>query len=167
VQIHGERGLELEGRVDRIVRAPNGELRVGDYKTSRDFGKPVAPARVKRGTSLQVPLYALAVATDRNTHEVIGEALPVPLRPERDPDRDREAERSLELTEVETLAFPVLSELHGLLARGLFPFWRDREECRFCAYTIACRREHGPSRERVASSDALAGWLALRGGADA
>lgn len=166
LQIEGEIGLELEGRVDRIVRAPDGALRVGDYKTSRDFAKPVASKRVMRGSSLQVPLYALAVASERNTHDVIGEALPVPLRPERDPDGEREKERSLDLAEIEALALPVLNELHGLLARGLFPFWRDREECRYCAYTIACRREHGPSRERLASSDALAGWRALRARAD-
>ncbi|MBM4336689.1 MAG: hypothetical protein FJ108_12365 [Deltaproteobacteria bacterium] len=167
VQLHGERGLELEGRVDRIVRAPDGALRVGDYKTSRDFAKPVEKSRVKHGTSLQVPLYALAVASEGNTREVIGEALPVPLRPERDPDRERDKERSLELGEIETLALPVLDELHGLLARGLFPFWRDRKECRYCAYTIACRREHGPSRERLAAADSLASWRALRGGGDA
>ena len=166
VQIHGSASLELEGRVDRIVRTPDGTLRVGDYKTSRDFAKPVARARVQRGTSLQVPLYALTVAAERSTHEVIGDALPVPVRPERDRDRGRETERSLDLAEIETLAWPVLGELAGLLERGDFPFYFEREECRYCPYTIACRREHGPSRERVASSTALAPWRALRARAD-
>ena len=166
VHIHGSTSLELEGRVDRIVRLPDGTLRVGDYKTSRDFAKPVAPTRVQRGISLQVPLYALAVAAERSTHEVIGEALPVPVRPERDRDRGRETERSLDLTQIETLALPVLGELAGLLERGTFPFHYDREECRYCPYTIACRREHGPSRERMASSTALAPWRALRARAD-
>jgi RecB family exonuclease len=155
--------LELEGRVDRIVRAPDGALRVGDYKTSRDFAKPVAPKRVMRGTSLQVPLYALVVATERNT-PVIGEACGAPAA--RATPTATANGRSLS-SPTSRPGLPVLRELHDLLARGLFPFWRDREECRFCAYTIACRREHGPSRERLASSDALASWLALRGGAGA
>jgi RecB family exonuclease len=162
VPIHGDVSLELEGRVDRIVRTPGDILRVGDYKTSREFAKPVAPARVKRGTSLQVPLYALAVASERATHDVIGEALPVPVRPERDRDRGRDAERSLELAEIETLSLPVLEELAGLLKRGEFPFHHDTEECRYCPYKIACRHEHGPSRERIASSTTLAPWHALR-----
>ena len=157
VQIHGAVGLELEGRVDRIVRAPDGALRVGDYKTSRDFGKPVAPTRVKRGTSLQVPLYALAVATDRNTHDVIGEALPVPLRPERDPDRDRETERSLELSRDRDAGPPGSARARTICSSGASS--RSAATARNAAtvaYTIACRREHGPSRERLASSDALA-----------
>ncbi len=162
VAVGGASRLELKGRVDRIVGTPDGVLRVGDYKTSRNFAKPVAPVRVQRGLSLQVPLYALAVAALRNTHDVIGEALPIPVRPERDPDRGRETERSLELTEIEALALPVLGELAGLLERGSFPFHRDSEECRYCPYTIACRREHGPSRERIAASPGLANWRELR-----
>ncbi len=167
VHVHGDTSLELEGRVDRIVHLPDGGLRVGDYKTSRDFGKPVAPASVRRGTSLQVSLYALAVASDRSTLAVVGEALPVPVRPERDRDGGRETERSLELAEIEMFAFPVLEELAGLLARGSFPFHFEREECRYCPYTIACRREHGPSRERIASAEPLSAWRALRSRADA
>lgn len=158
----GTSRLELKGRVDRIVGTPDGALRVGDYKTSRNFAKPVAAVRVQRGLSLQVPLYALAVASLRNTHDVIGEALPIPVRPERDRDRGRETERSLELTEIEALALPVLGELAGLLERGSFPFHRDSEECRYCPYTIACRREHGPSRERIESSPSLMAWRELR-----
>ncbi|MEX2205112.1 MAG: PD-(D/E)XK nuclease family protein [Myxococcota bacterium] len=163
IELGGGIGLELEGRIDRIVQRPDGGLRVGDYKTSRNFAKPVEAPRVRRGTSLQVPLYALAVASAQNTHDVVGEALPVPVRPERDRDRDRDTERSLELAEIETLALPVLGELAGLLERGAFPFHADPDECRYCPYTIACRREHGPSRERIAAANVFAPWLALRG----
>jgi hypothetical protein len=167
VSIRGEVGLALEGRIDRVVQRPDGGLRVGDYKTSRDFAKPVARARVKRGTSLQVPLYALAVASARNNGDVVGEALPVPVRPERDRDRERDTERSLELAEIESFALPVLEQVAGLLARGSFPFYPDPDECRYCPYTIACRREHGPSRERVAAVAALAPWRTLRERAEA
>ncbi len=154
--------LAIKGQIDRIVRDSNGVLRVGDYKTGRDFGRPVNETRVKRGASLQIPLYALAVSTVRDTAAVTGEALPVPLRPERDRDGDRRAERSLPLARIEDLSRPVLAELTRLLSAGVFPFHEDRAECRYCAYTIACRRTEPASRERVRSSGISRRWFELR-----
>ena len=163
VAIGADLRLAIEGRIDRIVRGTDATLRVGDFKTARDFAKPVSPARVRSGTSLQIPLYALAVAAERETEAVIGEALPVPLRPERDRADLREAERSIPLDAIQKNALPVLTELVRLLAAGDFPFRHDDEECRFCPYTLACRHEQTESRARVTAAPALRGWFALRG----
>jgi RecB family exonuclease len=163
IDLGEESRLRVAGAIDRLLTLPDGTLRVGDYKTSRDFKKPVSKSRIKKGTSLQLPLYALAVAADRERRAVIGEALPVPLRPERDLDEERDKERALPLDEIEALARPVLRELTDLLANAEFPFHHDGAECRYCPYTVACRHEHSESRERVESAPGLAGWHAFRG----
>jgi len=154
--------LEIEGRIDRIVERPDGSLRVGDYKTGRSLrGKPVAPPEVSKGRSLQVPLYALALARERDSDAVVGEVLPVPLHPARDRDELRAEERSLALDQIRSLAARPLEEVAGLLARGEFPF-REREfECRHCPYTIACRYAHAESDARSRATPSRHGYYAL------
>lgn len=51
--------LRLRGIVDRIDQAPDGSLRVIDYKTAGKTG--YTPAAVQSGEKLQLPLYARAV----------------------------------------------------------------------------------------------------------
>lgn len=54
----GEEVFRLRGFIDRVDRAPDGRLRIIDYKTAgkRDFGRRA----VAEGKKLQLPLYALA-----------------------------------------------------------------------------------------------------------
>jgi ATP-dependent helicase/DNAse subunit B len=55
--LSGERTLQLRGYIDRVDRAPDGRLRVIDYKA----GSTPIPARdLVEGRRLQLPLYALA-----------------------------------------------------------------------------------------------------------
>jgi RecB family exonuclease len=160
----GETRLELRGKIDRIVRDASGALHVGDYKTGRSFQKPLSPTRIRKGLALQIPVYALAVAEREASRNVIGDALTVPLRPERDRDDERARDRSLSLAQLEPLAQPALLELGRLLERGFFPMVPDdavSDECRYCRYTVACRSEHPPSRTRVTTSEQMRGYAGL------
>jgi RecB family exonuclease len=155
--------LEVRGRADRVVRTPSGALRVGDYKTSRDSAPFVRQRNVERGTALQVPLYTLAAASAFDTSAVSGEVLSVPLRPERDRRGERTRERLLDLEAVRASTSRPLGVLHDLLRDGHFPF-RAHDGCRYCPYSIACRRSHPPSARRVASYSGFARYLDLQGG---
>lgn len=53
----GDETIRLRGVIDRIDKNVDGELRVIDYKTG---GSHLAPADLKNGRRLQLPLYALA-----------------------------------------------------------------------------------------------------------
>ncbi|HET89940.1 MAG TPA: hypothetical protein ENN99_04250 [Chloroflexi bacterium] len=57
LELHGEHPLKLRGYIDRVDRAPDGRIRIIDYKA----GSTRIPARdLTRGYRLQLPLYALA-----------------------------------------------------------------------------------------------------------
>jgi hypothetical protein len=53
----GERPLRLRGYIDRVDRAPDGRLRVIDYKAG---STPISARDLEEGHRLQLPLYALA-----------------------------------------------------------------------------------------------------------
>jgi len=160
----GARTLSLRGKIDRIARLANGELRVGDYKTSRQFDRPLDPKGVARGLALQIPIYAQLVAR-REPSPVRGETLTVPLRPERDRDRDRDEERFAPAAELARLSGPALGAIAELLSTGFFPLANRKPEqaCRTCPYTVACRIQHPQSAARVRASDRAAAYLALSG----
>ncbi len=58
--------LRLRGYIDRVDRAPDGELRIIDYKAG---STPISPRDLVEGTRLQLPLYALAA------QEALGDAV--------------------------------------------------------------------------------------------
>jgi RecB family exonuclease len=145
----GAETLSISGKIDRIVRLTDGAIRVGDYKTSKAYDKPLSESGIKQGVALQIPLYASFVSQERETMNVTGEALTVPLRPERDRDDHRVEERSRPLSDLESLATQGLARVLGLLREGNFPLASDPDECRRCRYTVACRADHPASRARV------------------
>jgi len=53
----GAGSLQLRGYIDRVDRAPDGRLRVIDYKAG---STPISSRELDEGTRLQIPLYALA-----------------------------------------------------------------------------------------------------------
>ena len=57
LQAAGGPGLRLRGYIDRIDRAPDGRLRVIDYKAG---STPISARDLAEGRRLQLPLYALA-----------------------------------------------------------------------------------------------------------
>jgi RecB family exonuclease len=161
IELEGGAALEVEGRIDRILRRPDGGLRVGDYKTGRRFDQFLQPTEVRRGRSLQVPAYALVVAARRGTRDVVGEVLPVPRHPRRDRDDEREKQRSLDLAELERVALPALAELEKRLASGDFPLRPEEFACSHCPYTIACRYAQPDSVERSKEAPERASYYEL------
>jgi len=157
----GDSRIPIAGKLDRLARV-GGLLRVGDYKTSRSFSKPLERARILRGLALQIPLYARAVAQREGAEDVVGEVLNVPLRPERDRDGERKVERVRNLAELEQFSATALAELVSLLQRGVFPITSNDAECRTCDYAVACRIAHPPSRQRVQASALVRGYTELR-----
>jgi RecB family exonuclease len=157
----GDHTVLVAGKIDRIARLTNGETRVGDYKTSKEFDKPLAASRIRRGLALQVPLYTRLVAARESGRSVRGETLTVPLRPERDRDRDRAGERFASAEDLAELSARALAELGALLRRGVFPIRNDKESCRHCRYTVACRVQHPLSFARISNSDSACAYFAL------
>jgi RecB family exonuclease len=159
----GTESLPIKGTIDRIVRLANGEVRVGDYKTGRQFDRPLDHLEIKRGTALQIPVYTLAVAESEPGARVRGETLAVPLRPERDRDRLRDAERWVSAADLASYSGPALAEIAALLRDGFFPIANRTPDkaCRTCPYTVACRIQHPQSAARIASHSASSGYFAL------
>jgi RecB family exonuclease len=77
-------GVRLHGFIDRVDIAPNGRLRVMDYKTG---GTPISQRDLAEGRRLQLPLYALAArdalklgAVDAGFYWHVGLAKPSSLK---------------------------------------------------------------------------------------
>ncbi len=156
------RTLKVEGRADRILTRSSGDVIVSDYKTRKDPDSPVRIKDIERGDSLQLPLYMLAIGAAKSTRSVSGEILAVPSRPERDRGQVRQKDRHIDLDQIQVPAEQTLNTLVDLLDGGVFPLRRD-SHCGFCAYRIACRREHAPTRARVDQAVEFAGYHRLRG----
>jgi ATP-dependent helicase/nuclease subunit B len=79
----GDRPLRLRGYIDRVDRAPDGRLRVIDYKAG---STPISARDLEKGHRLQIPLYALAAEKALDAEVVggfywhIGAAKPSSLR---------------------------------------------------------------------------------------
>ena len=61
--------VRLHGYIDRLDAAPDGSLRVIDYKTG---GAAISAAHLKDGRRLQLPIYALAAREALGLGEVSG-----------------------------------------------------------------------------------------------
>jgi len=157
--------LQVRGTADRILQLSSGEVRVSDYKTRRDTRNLLRPSWIRKGIALQIPLYLLAVGEKHPDGNVVGEALAVPLRPERDRDGRREKRTLLSLEDAAEQALPAIDVLTRLLHAGAFPFRRDAH-CSHCAYVVACRKAHPPSEERVRSAAPFREYFELHGDPD-
>ena len=157
--------LQVRGTADRILELSSGEVRVSDYKTRRDTRDLLRPSWIRKGLALQIPLYLLAVGEEHPDGNVVGEALAVPLRPERDRDGRRKKRTALSLEDAAEQALPAIDVLTRLLQAGAFPFRRDAH-CSHCAYVVACRKAHPPSEERVRSAAPFREYFELHGDPD-
>jgi ATP-dependent helicase/nuclease subunit B len=136
----GGRKLAFRGRIDRVDAAPDGsKIVVLDYKSGSTYAyRELQKDAVQRGTSLQLPVYALAAraklgdkpvdayywfVTERQNYETKG--YPVDAR-----RLDRFAE--------------VLQTIVGGIEGGLFPARPGKanqgsyENCQFCPYDRVC-----------------------------
>lgn len=84
--LRGEHPLHLRGYIDRVDRAPDGRLRIIDYKAG---STPISARSLTDGHRLQLPLYALAAAEALDAEVAsgfywhIGSAKPSSLRLEK------------------------------------------------------------------------------------
>ncbi|MFQ5514570.1 MAG: PD-(D/E)XK nuclease family protein [Myxococcota bacterium] len=154
-------GIHVRGKADRVIETAPGRLVVGDYKTSKDVRRHVSATEIARGRSLQIPLYALALAREHDGRSIRAEVLAVPLRPERVSDTKALEPRTLELEEIEERTEPPLRVLVALLHEGRFPFHRNGG-CTHCPFDVACRKDHAPSRERVRTASVHSDFFALQ-----
>jgi ATP-dependent helicase/nuclease subunit B len=135
--------LRVQGRFDRIFEDESGTV-VGDYKTSGKIDSKVKPTRMIQARALQVPLYWLLEGS-RGVVELLGVgpdylaagggALPVARF-------SGFGSAAKEESFLETMRFLV-----ALLERGHFPLLPG-EHCSWCAYRVACRRNHPPTIHR-------------------
>ena len=157
--------LQVRGTADRILELSSGEVRVSDYKTRPDTGNLLRSSWIRKGVALQIPLYVLAVGEEHPDGNVVGEALAVPLRPERDRDGRRAKKTTLSLKDAGEQALPAIDVLTRLIQAGAFPFRRDAH-CSHCPYAVACRKAHPPSEDRVRSASAFREYFELHGDPD-
>jgi RecB family exonuclease len=157
--------IPVRGKIDRWVELPAGRFRISDYKTGATPEDSVKEKEIKAGRALQIPLYALAVAQEREATQIEAEVLHVPLRPER--LRGRRAERTHRLTQSSLeeiraeIEHPAIT-LVGLLRSGRFPFRRS-DGCDHCPYSIACRRTHPATRARVRQAEEFRAYHEMAG----
>jgi RecB family exonuclease len=166
LDVGSDEPLLVRGKIDRLVRLRGGALRISDYKSGREPGKGVSPAEVTKGRALQLPLYLLATAQERSAVVVEAEVLPTPLRPERVGWRRDSHCYPLRVSaadEVRSRIRPAVETLVALVRAGRYPF-RRADQCRYCPYTLACRREHPPSAERIARAPDFRAYRELAGG---
>ena len=131
--------LQLRGYIDRVDRAPDGRLRIIDYKAG---STPISPRDLTEGKRLQLPLYALA-AQAALTEEVdsgfywhIGSARPSTLKLE---DFDGGVESAIET------AVDYALEIVAAVRAGRFAPTPSHDGCpRFCPAAAFC--EHFEAR---------------------
>ena len=154
---------EVRGRFDRIA-AGDGGVVVSDYKTSGDLERHVAPARMLKGLSLQMPLYlllaeSLAARGEMEVPPVRAEVLGV------GPRYDDEARAGLEAAALASHREGILETLgvlHGLSASGSFPLNESSWLCERCPYARACRRWHVPTLRRIAQAPGASDYALVR-----
>jgi hypothetical protein len=159
-----DRAIAFRGRIDRVDRAPDGSrLVVIDYKSGSTYGyKDLSKDVVQRGTSLQLPVYALA-ATQRYG-DVKTSAYYWFVTEQADYERkggdmdDRTMERFQD----------VLGTIGRGIESGVFPARpgaRDRdggwEHCKFCAYDRACPSDRTRVWERKRGAPEAREYVAL------
>lgn len=140
----------VRGKFDRLLESRDRQI-VGDYKTSTSLARRVNPTDMLKATTLQVPLYRM-LAGGRATVELLG------IHPALDPRDDAHRhEFSGFAKDVQSASFlHTVRVLLGLKRDGTFPF-HEGQQCTWCEFTRACRRNHPPTRDRERQlSDATA-----------
>ncbi len=128
-------GLAIEGRLDRIERSGDGRLAVLDYKT----GALPRPQEIETGEAVQLPFYALLLAT-AGTPATVSEVGYLALGKD-----EIKAGPALSGEVLQALAAALRARLHHLhraVAAGApLPAREDDKVCRHCPMAGLCRRQ--------------------------
>jgi hypothetical protein len=147
--------VTVRGRFDRTL-ALGDRLIVGDYKASPRLGGRVDPTRMLKAQTLQVPLYRM-MAGEGAWVELLG------VHPDLDVEDDahRLEFPGFEEAELEGSFRDSMRALVVLRERGVYPFNPCEENCRWCRFKCACRRNHAPTLERERLREDSAAFRAL------
>jgi ATP-dependent helicase/nuclease subunit B len=132
----------VHGRLDRRWLGDDRTL-IGDYKTSGRLTDRIQQRSMLKGHELQVPLYQMLAGGD-STVELLGVGPYYAL--ENDEDR-RVSFTGFPKDELRQGFLETLRSLLDLARRGRYPLRADRH-CSWCAYRLACRRNHPPTLHR-------------------
>ena len=160
----------LRGIIDRIDAIQGGDLRIADYKTSRNLKPRVHPNQLLRGTQAQMGVYAFLAAAEFSDRRIRSAQI-LGVGPE-NPDPAGDPKKTA--PEIEFPNDPrndpiwrgigdTIGTLVEMIRRGVFPI-RPGTHCDWCSYQAACRRNHPPTLDRIESAALFRGFheLSLR-----
>jgi RecB family exonuclease len=161
--------IRLRMRFDRILRDAAGAEIVGDYKSALRGGDKTSATAALRATQLQLPLYGLARLAAGKTLAGLELLSLHPRHGDDDGDGDGEPAWLSEFDVAKLLANrselgATLETLDALRTDGAFPLVADssdRGACGSCAFRLACRHAHGPTRARAMAAEGYRAWYAL------
>jgi hypothetical protein len=142
--------IRVEGTIDRIDIG-HGQYRIVDYKSGKALRHEGLAPKIDRGVRLQLPLYAMAVASffEVPPSAVSGTIKPI-ARTETSLDKF-----AFELGETEERLRQTLEIFVNAITRGAFPAFpnesdKDFNSCKYCPVNHSCRTKHDPDERRTA-----------------
>ncbi len=142
--------IRVEGTIDRIDIG-HGHYRIVDYKSGKALRHEGLGPRIDRGVRLQLPLYAMAVASffELPPAAVSGTIKPI-ARTETSLDKF-----AFELGDTEERLRQTLEIFVNAIMTGAFPafpneFDKDFNSCKYCPVNHSCRTRHDPDERRAA-----------------
>ena len=163
VALSGDRSVTFRGRIDRVDQSPDGaRVVVYDYKTGRPRDDGLEDDPVSAGQRLQLPIYALAAASDRDVEEVHAYYWYTQA------ETLEKARKGYRLDhEVRARFVDVLDTIVDGIDRGCFPAYpgvRDYDprvqretfqNCLWCPYDRLCPLDRGTAWGRQSSDEAM------------
>ncbi|HUP46961.1 MAG TPA: PD-(D/E)XK nuclease family protein [Thermoanaerobaculia bacterium] len=148
--------IRVEGTIDRIdteprALSPEPRYRIVDYKSGKALRHQDLAAKIERGVRLQLPLYAMAVASffGAPAASVSGTIKPL-VRGDADPDKF-----AFDLGDSEARLRETLDIFVAAITRGAFPAFpsdsdKDFQSCKYCPVSHSCRTRHDGDERRAA-----------------
>ncbi len=164
IQLPSSKVLQFHGRADRVDRMPDGSVAVVDYKTVKEAKKTEAVlAGIYNGTSLQLPVYALAAK--RRFGSVDATAAYWYLA-RSSPSRAAE----VDLDEVDGWCLEALEVITSGIDEGRFPYQPGEstnwprpsfENCKWCDFDAICPADRDDISNRQRADPSLATFVEL------
>ncbi|MGZ8867860.1 MAG: PD-(D/E)XK nuclease family protein, partial [Thermoanaerobaculia bacterium] len=142
--------IRVEGTIDRIDIG-HGLYRIVDYKSGKALRHEGLGPKIDRGVRLQLPLYAMAVAS---FFEVPPSAVSGTIKPIARTETSL-GKFAFELAETEERLRQTLEIFVNAIISGAFPAFpneTDKEfnSCKYCPVNHSCRTKHDPDERRSA-----------------
>lgn len=152
--------LQLRGKIDRIEKVSEQNLRVIDYKSGKPTTRYSLTKPYKGGRMLQHYLYAKALENLRDSEEKVMESgyyFPT------DRGYGETAIHEVTSTYVEQ-GENLLNHMLNTVKHGDFVMTDDPKDCKFCDYATVCKRDHYDSNilDKKSHDDNAAGVRAYR-----